>query len=155
IDRGGKHAVTSDYITSHQPFYFSVQLPEGNYDVKIILGDIKGASATTVRAECRRLMLENMQTDNGQIITKTCTVHVKDSIIRDAHNNSINKVKLKPREITYLHWDNLLTLEFNDSLPKICALEITPNTTATTVFLAGNSTVVDQDREPWAAWGQM
>src|SRR5205823_10591656 len=24
IDRGGKHAVTSDYITSHQPFYFSV-----------------------------------------------------------------------------------------------------------------------------------
>ncbi|MEP6677648.1 MAG: rhamnogalacturonan acetylesterase, partial [Ferruginibacter sp.] len=55
----------------------------------------------------------------------------------------------------YLHWDNLLTLEFNDSLPKVCAVEITPNTKATTIFLAGNSTVVDQDREPWAAWGQM
>ena len=24
-----------------------------------------------------------------------------------------------------------------------------------TVFLAGNSTVVDQDKEPYAAWGQM
>ncbi len=27
--------------------------------------------------------------------------------------------------------------------------------TATTIFLAGNSTVVDQDREPWTAWGQI
>jgi lysophospholipase L1-like esterase len=54
-----------------------------------------------------------------------------------------------------LHWDNLVTIEFNDSLPKVCAIEITPNKTATTIFLAGNSTVVDQDREPWAAWGQM
>jgi lysophospholipase L1-like esterase len=49
----------------------------------------------------------------------------------------------------------MLTLEFNDSLPKVGAVEITPNKKATTVFLAGNSTVVDQDREPWAAWGQM
>ena len=24
-----------------------------------------------------------------------------------------------------------------------------------TVFLCGNSTVVDQDNEPWASWGQM
>jgi lysophospholipase L1-like esterase len=64
-------------------------------------------------------------------------------------------VKLKPRELTYLHWDNLLTIEFNDSLPKVCAVEITLNKTAATIFLAGNSTVVDQDREPWAAWGQM
>jgi lysophospholipase L1-like esterase len=32
---------------------------------------------------------------------------------------------------------------------------ITHNTKATTIFLAGNSTVVDQDKEPWASWGQM
>ncbi len=49
----------------------------------------------------------------------------------------------------------MLTIEFNDSLPKVCAVEITPNKTATTIFLAGNSTVVDQGREPWASWGQM
>ena len=24
-----------------------------------------------------------------------------------------------------------------------------------TLYLAGDSTVVDQDKEPWAAWGQM
>jgi hypothetical protein len=26
---------------------------------------------------------------------------------------------------------------------------------AITVYLAGNSTVVDQDDDPWASWGQM
>src|SRR4051812_42535161 len=154
IDRGG-NALTGDYITSNKPFYFSVQLPDGNYDVKLILGDAKGISATTVRVENRRLMLENIRTENGKQVTKTITVHVKDSIIRDAQQKEISKVRLKSREYGYRHWDNLLTLEFNDSLPKICAVEITPDKKATTVFLAGNSTVVDQDREPWAAWGQM
>jgi lysophospholipase L1-like esterase len=154
IDRGG-NALTGDYITSNKPFYFSVQLPDGNYDVKLILGDAKGTSATTVRVENRRLMLENIRTENGKQVTKTITVHVKDSIIRDAQQKEISKVRLKSREYGYRHWDNLLTLEFNDSLPKVCAVEIAPNKKAATVFLAGNSTVVDQDREPWAAWGQM
>ena len=122
---------------------------------KGILGDTKGISATTVRAENRRLMLENIRTTKGKVITETFTVHIRDSLIRDAQGNAVGKVRLKPREFAYLHWDNLLTLEFNDSLPKVCAVEITPNTSATTIFLAGNSTVVDQDREPWAAWGQM
>jgi lysophospholipase L1-like esterase len=155
VDRGEHGSVTSDYITGEKPFYFSVKLPDGNYDVKIILGDIKGSGATTVRTECRRLMLENIRTGYGKTITKTFTVHIKDSLIRDHQNTVTGKVRLKPREVSYLHWDNMLTLEFNDSLPKVCAVEITPNKKATTIFLAGNSTVVDQDREPWAAWGQM
>ena len=154
VDRGGD-PLTGDFITSKKPFYFSVKLPDGNYDVKLLLGDIKGTSATTVRTECRRLMLENIRTAKGKISTESITVHVKDSLIRDINGNTISNVRLKPRETSYLHWDNLLTIEFNDSLAKICAVEITPNKTATTIFLAGNSTVVDQDREPWAAWGQM
>lgn len=152
VDVGGK-GVTGDYITSHKPFYFSVVLPEGNYDVRVTLGDKKGTSATTVRAECRRLLLENIRTKKGEIRTETFTVHMRDSVIRDAAAPGV--VRLKPREKNYFHWDNMLTLEFNDSLPKVCAVEIIPNTHAITVFLAGNSTVVDQDREPWAAWGQM
>jgi lysophospholipase L1-like esterase len=154
VDRGG-NALTGDYITSNKPFYFSVKLPEGNYDVKLILGDTKGTSATTVRAECRRLMLENVKTTKGKTTTQIFTVHVKDSLIRNAEGTVISKVRLKEREINYLHWDNLLTIEFNDSLPKVCGVEISPNKTATTIFLAGNSTVVDQDKEPWASWGQM
>jgi lysophospholipase L1-like esterase len=154
VDRGGK-SVNDDYITSTKPFYFSVNLPDGNYDVKIILGDKKGTSATTIRAECRRLFLENIRTAKGKFVTETFTVNVRDSLIRDEKGNIVKAVRLKPREYSYLHWDNFLTIEFNDSLPKVCAIEITPNKTAPTIFLAGNSTVVDQDKEPWAAWGQM
>lgn len=153
VDRGG-NSLTGDYITGNKPFYFSVRLKEGNYDVKVILGDSKGTSATTIRAECRRLMLDNIKTSKGAITMQTFTVHVKDSIIRKENVNN-GHVRLKPREKNYLHWDDLLTIEFNDSLPKVCAVEIRPNKNATTIFLAGNSTVVDQDREPWAAWGQM
>lgn len=155
VNRKSGRELVGDFITSKQPFFFSVCLPDGNYDVKVILGDIRGTSATTVRTECRRLMLGNVRTEKKQLVTKTFTVHKRDSIIRSSFAGMLNKVKLKPRESSYKHWDNLLTIEFNDSLPKVCALEIRPNMEATTIFLAGNSTVVDQDHEPWAAWGQM
>jgi lysophospholipase L1-like esterase len=154
IERGG-NALTGDFITSDKPFYFSVRVPDGNYDVKVIVGDVKGTSATTIRTECRRLMLENIRTSKGKTTSQSFTVHVRDSIIRDSSGETIGEVRLKSRESAYLHWDNLLTIEFNDSLPKVCAVEITPNNSATTIFLAGNSTVVDQSREPWASWGQM
>jgi len=154
VDRGGD-ALTGDFITSKKPFYFSVKLPDGNYDVKLWLGDKKGISATTVRVENRRLMLENIRTKTGQMATGVFTVHVRDSLIRNNQGTVVSNVGIKPRERNYLHWDNMLTIEFNDSLPKICAMEITPNQSARTIFLAGNSTVVDQDREPWSAWGQM
>lgn len=147
--------ITSDLLTSSQPFFFSVRLPEGNYSVKIILGDADATSATTVRAENRRLFLQNIITGKGELVTKTFTVHIRDSLIRDAEKKITGKVKLKLREISYLHWDNKLTLEFNDTAIKVCAVEISPAINNTTVFLAGNSTVVDQDKEPWAAWGQM
>ena len=153
-DRGGD-PLTSDFITSDKPFSFSVKLPDGNYDVKVIIGDKLESTSTTIRAECRRLMVEKATSVKGKVTTVNFTVHVKDSLIRDASGNVIKKIRLKDREVSYLHWDNLLTLEFNGENPKICAVEITPNKTAPTIFLAGNSTVVDQDREPWAAWGQI
>ena len=147
----GKDALRSDYITSDKPFYFSVKLPEGNYNVKVLLGDKEGESTTTIKAECRRLMVEKAQTARGKFTNQEFTVHVKDSIIRSTNS----EVRIKPLEVAYLHWDDKLTLEFNNKAPKVCALEITPAKEVTTVFLAGNSTVVDQAEEPWAAWGQM
>ena len=149
-----KDPLTSDYITSSDPFFFSVLVPEGNYDVEVVLGDNQGTSETVIRAECRRAMSDLVVTQSGEISTVKFTVHVRDTIIR-TNGNATGFVKLKQRERNYLHWDKKLTLEFNGRAPKICGLTITPNNEATTVFLAGNSTVVDQDKEPWAAWGQM
>lgn len=151
----GKNALTGDFITSDKPFYFSVAIPEGNYDIKLTLGDTKGVSETTVRVENRRLMLNHIKTKQGEIVEKTITVHVKDSIIRNQKGENIGIVKLKPRERKYLHWDNLLTIEFNDKAPKVCSIIIQPNKTAKTIYLTGDSTVVDAQYEPWASWGQM
>lgn len=135
----------------HAPFSFSVKLPEGNYQVRVLTGDLKEASNTTMRAECRRLLAENVVTDKGQQKWTSFTLHLRDSI-----NHSTGKpVRLKEREKEYLHWDNKLTLHFNGKAPIVRAIEIKPATNITTVFLAGNSTVVDQANIPYAAWGQM
>jgi lysophospholipase L1-like esterase len=154
IDRG-ENTLTGDFITSDKPFYFSVVLPEGNYNIQLNLGDSKGTSETTVRVENRRLMLNDIKTKQGEIVEKQITVHVKDSIIRNQNGEKIGIVKLKPRERKYLHWDNLLTIEFNDKGPKVCSVIIQPNKTAKTIYLTGDSTVVDAQYEPWASWGQM
>ena len=63
-------------------------------------------------------------------------------------------VKRKPREFDNLDWDHKLTLEFNGEHPSLRMVTIEP-VTEPVVYLAGDSTVVDQDTAPWAAWGQM
>ncbi|HVG40807.1 MAG TPA: hypothetical protein VM888_04270, partial [Chitinophagaceae bacterium] len=147
VERGGKDAISDGYVTSEKPFYFSVKIPEGNYNVKVTLGDKEGISDAAIRAECRRMMVNRVQTQRGELNTVKFTLHVRDSFIK----NTTNKVRLKPREQNYFHWDNKLTLEFNGASPKINALEITPAAPdVVTVFLAGNSTEVDQAEEPYA-----
>jgi lysophospholipase L1-like esterase len=150
VDRGGDEPLRGDFCTGEEPFFFSVDLPEGNYNVTVTLGDKDGESTTTVKAESRRLMLEKVETSPGEFATRTFTVNVRNSRI-----GSGGEVRLKGREKGVLHWDDKLTLEFSNKRPCICALAIDKADDAITVYLAGDSTVTDQPREPWAAWGQM
>jgi lysophospholipase L1-like esterase len=64
------------------------------------------------------------------------------------------RVKIKEREKSYLAWDDRLTLEFNGDNPAVKSIHIEP-VDVPTIYLCGNSTVVDQNYEPWASWGQM
>ena len=151
VTRRGKNPLLNDFITSEAPFYFAIDLPEGNYQVTMHLGDPEEASVTTVKAESRRLMLKEVKTAAGQVEAHTFNVNVRTPRI-----SGQDSIRLKPREKVYLNWDNRLTLEFNNKRPALAALEISRiNDGAPTIFLAGNSTVVDQEYEPWAAWGQM
>lgn len=133
------------------PYYFSVEFPDGRYKVTLELGSDKRAAETTVRAESRRLLVENLHTAKGENVKKSFTVYKRSPYISDKE-----KVKLKARERDYLNWDDRLTIEVNGAAPAVRSITVEPaDTTVTTVFLCGNSTVVDQEREPWASWGQM
>lgn len=151
IDRGGKNALRSDFCTSDKPFYFSVAVPEGNYKVTVTFGDAKEATATTVKAELRRLMLEKVETKAGKFATESFIVNVRTPQILGG-----GEVKLKDREKTteLWAWDEKLTLEFNNSRPTVDAIEI-ERVAVPTIYLLGDSTVCDQPREPYNSWGQM
>ncbi len=146
-----RNFVTRGYCTAEKPFYFSVAVPEGNYRITVTLG---GAEETdvTVKAELRRLMLENVLTKPGQFEKRSFTVNIRTPIIAGG-----GAVRLKaPRETTdeAWAWDDRLTLEFNGKNPSLAGLTI-EKVEAPTVFLLGDSTVCDQSKEPYASWGQM
>jgi lysophospholipase L1-like esterase len=149
-ENGAKDPLSGDFMSSNKPFYFAVNLSEGHYKVVLTLGGDPEGSSTTLKAESRRLMFENLKTAKGETIQKTIIVDVRTPQI-----NATEKIKLKERELPYLNWDNKLTLEFNGEHPCVAAIEIKKADELPTIFLAGNSTVTDQENEPWASWGQM
>lgn len=148
-DKGGK--LSTGFCTSDKPFYFSAKVPEGNYKVTIIFGDKTSATATTVKAELRRLMLEKVETAKGKFATESFIVNIRIPQISTG-----GEVKLKDREKTseWWAWDDKLTLEFNNSRPTIDSIVI-EKVNVPTIFLLGDSTVTDQPGEPYASWGQM
>ncbi|MFB6319712.1 rhamnogalacturonan acetylesterase [Saccharicrinis sp. FJH54] len=150
VVRSRRDKLTGDFLTSDHPFYFNVVVPEGRYKITVTLGDPKGISETTVKAENRRLMLEDIKTKQGEVVTKTFIVDVRTPQIGENE-----KIRLKKRELGYLNWDDKLTLEFGGPKPCVSSLVIEEITGLPVIFLAGNSTVVDQMYEPWASWGQM
>jgi lysophospholipase L1-like esterase len=138
-------------VTSDKPFYFSVTAPEGNYKVTATFGDRETATITTVKAELRRLMLEKVETAPGKFKTETFIVNVRTPVIPGG-----GEVRLKPREKAgeARAWDDKLTLEFTNSHPALCRLQI-ERVDVPTVYIAGDSTSTDQPTEPFNSWGQM
>jgi lysophospholipase L1-like esterase len=144
-------------VTSAKPFFFSVSVPEGNYSVTIKFGDPALACVTTVKAESRRLMLERVETAAGRFATHTFDVNVRNARLPPPPPNAPggDHVRLNEREQGVLHWDDKLTLEFSNTRPCVDSIEIHKVDNIPTVFLAGDSTVTDQTREPTTSWGQM
>lgn len=153
IDRGGADRVRRDFVTADAPFFFSaVVSQEGNYRVTVVLGDATGESVTTVKAELRRLMLEQITTRPGNFRVHRFIVNTRTPRIDDTRG-----VRLKDREKTSeaWAWDDRITLEFSGARPAVCALEIERVDDVPTLYLLGDSTMTDQAREPYAGWGQM
>ncbi len=137
-------------VKSNAPFTRNIEVPDGNYKVTIVLGSKKKAGKTVVRAENRRLMVDEVATKKGQFKTVEFVVNKRTPEIEKG-----KRVKVKDREKNYNTWDNAINLELTGAAPAVKEVKIERDTTATTIFLCGNSTVVDQPYEPWASWGQM
>ena len=139
-------------VASDRPFFFSLAVPEGNYIVMTEFGDKSGVTTNYVKAEARRLMLEDVRTSKGALAARAFVVNTRTA------DYPGGKVHLKlPREVTSeaVLWDDKLTLEFTGPRVVLRRLEVVPDTNATTVYIAGDSTVCDQPLEPWNSWGQM
>jgi len=144
-------------VAGDRPFFFSVALPEGNYLVTAVLGDSTGACVTTMKAETRRLMVERAASSAGERATVKFVVNIRNDKLPPPPRNAPggDRVRLNEREQGALHWDDKLTLEFSNTRPCLDSLDIASAPDIPTVFLAGDSTVTDQPREPTASWGQM
>ncbi len=161
VERGGGATPPRGFVASGQPFFFSVRVPsEGNYRVTVTLGDAAGASSVTIKAELRRLMVENLRTAPGQFRTVEFIVNTRTPVIAAANGVAAGEVRLKaPRESIQeaWAWDHRITLEFDPGAGgRVCldAIEVAP-ADVPTIFLLGDSTVCDQSREPYTSWGQM
>ena len=135
-------------------FYFSVAVPDGNYKVTVTLGSKKSKGNTTVRAESRRLFVQNVDTKTGEFKACSFIVNKRNTTIL-LPDGKTDRVRIKKREESKMNWDDKLTIEVNGDAPAVSSIQIEPANDVPTLWLCGNSTVVDQDYEPWASWGQM
>ncbi|WP_138753215.1 rhamnogalacturonan acetylesterase [Paenibacillus sinopodophylli] len=107
---------------------FRVDLPNGLYTVVATIGDAIAPTSTTLKYGVGRMILNKAVTAAGAYAVHSFTVKVTDGCLR---------------------------LSFSGIAPRINALQIHEARQATTIFLAGDSTVTDQDTFPYAGWGQM
>lgn len=142
------------YRLSEGIFYFSVAVPDGNYKVTVTMGSKKAKGNTTVRAESRRLFVQNVETKKSEFKTCSFVVNKRNTTIL-LPDGKTDRVRIKKREETKMNWDDKLTIEVNGDAPTVSSIKIEPANDVPTLWLCGNSTVVDQDYEPWASWGQL
>ena len=128
---------------------FTSDLPEGNYDVTLTFTTPEAAAKAWVKSEARRLMLTPQDVSENR--TRKFTVNTRTPKITDTKS-----VRLRRNTDLYLpDWDSRLSLEFFPDSSTLTSLEIKPASESTTIYLAGDSTVTNQAKAPWAGWGQM
>jgi len=136
-------------------FYFTTDLAEGNWRVKVTLRGAPGGGTAAIKAELRRLMIGPVRLAEGAVLERTFVVNLRHPDITARHGVAAGRVKLKaPRESTQeaWAWDDRLTLEIDGAV--LAAVDIEP-ANVPVVFLLGDSTVCDQMGEPYNSWGQM
>lgn len=153
MDGYGYDFGTAPSAKGDKPYFFSMRVPDGNYMVTVKLGDKKRKSSTMVRAENRRMMLDEVSLPKKKSEEYSFVVNKRSPQI-----DLKNSVRLNPREVGVCNWDDKLTIEVTGKAPAVESITIRPveeSDSVTTLFYCGDSTVVDQANEPYASWGQL
>jgi lysophospholipase L1-like esterase len=117
---------------------FDVNVPDGNYDVTLTLGNPSKETEVSVKAEAHRGMATGIHTAPRQNATVTFTVNVHTAPM-----------------LIPIDKDGRLTVEIVGQNPSLMKYDVKPNETAATVYIAGDSTACDWDQPPWSSWGSM
>lgn len=107
-----------------------MDVPNGNYQVTLTLGNSEKATVTTVKEGLGHLRLYEWRTEAGQIVTKSFAVHINDGQLK---------------------------LAFGGESPGVQFVDVKREASIPTIYLAGDSTVTDQPsgQFPCSGWGQM
>lgn len=144
--------------TSDRPFLFSAKVPEGNFNVIVTFGDSSVATTSSFKAESGRLMLERVAVPAGQVAERTFTTNVRTPQLPKLPTNATGREEVSLDQFdrgNQRDWDSKLTIEVDSSHAALRSIEIVSAPTATTVFLAGDSTVTDRDGGGDVSWGQL
>ncbi len=132
--------------------FYSVPAPEeGNYRVTVAFGGFAKPVTTTIKAELRRLMVEQLPTPKGEYTECTFIVNVR----RPEYPGGVVKLKDRERQSEMWAWDDRITIEVLGDHPLPPKIKFERVTNLPTVYIAGDSTSTDQGAEPYNSWGQM
>jgi DNA-binding NarL/FixJ family response regulator/lysophospholipase L1-like esterase len=123
---------------------------EGNHSVTVRFGDATQATRNWVKVEGRRLVLGEIDTKPGEFREETFTVNTRTSALKSGRTVK----NCDKGDGGKLMWDTNLTVDVfcDGAAPAKPTVADAPD--ARTIFLAGDSTVTDQEGEPWGSWGQ-
>lgn len=135
-DRGGEDNLKNSFCYSDKkdiPLSFRVKVPHnGNYNVKLIMGDKKEATNVTVFSERRRCVLRNASAKAGEFIEYNFTANVCDIV---------------PRGKKEVYHDDGLDITIIGDKARINAMVVEEAISAPTIYIAGDSTVTDQSAQ--------
>ena len=93
------------------------------------LGDAQGESVTTIRAESGRMMVPLVTTAAGKFETRTFVTNMHTPKLPPPPQNAPGGPEVRmtaiPGEASAWHWDDRLTIEFNNTRPVV--INITAN----------------------------
>jgi lysophospholipase L1-like esterase len=114
--------------TGTSPVVCAIDVPNGDYNVTVELGSATASATTRVQAETLRIELQPTETGAGTFFEDTFTVNVR----QETHS-------------TYTAPGGILNLLFDGTAPALHGLGVAAAPTATTLFMAGDSTMCDWD----------